>query len=112
MTQQPLSDAKALEAFHAIVAVLDTKLGYDGELVARTKDATPTEQGTGDPQWFQGPVLCRGFEGMVTSSSWAVVWEDGEYEWVHLDALFRSGVAGVEWGPHNGFALSLYRSED
>jgi hypothetical protein len=107
-TVKPLTERQALAAFHSIVRALDTKLGYEGQLIEATKDATPTRQGLNDPQWYRGPVLCRNFEGWSTTTDWAVVWEDGEYEWVYL-SLQKSVSGEVFVEPVNGFALGLYR---
>jgi hypothetical protein len=105
-----LTEKQALRAFHAVVKVLDERLAYDGKLVEATKDATPTEQGTGDQQWYAGPVLCRNFEGWSSATDWAIVWEGGDYEWAYMEAVSDAVTALGFWcEPYNTFALSLYR---
>jgi hypothetical protein len=106
-----LTKREAVRAFRAVVAALDERLGYDGELIAQVEGAgyEPVRQGQDRERWFAGPVLCRDFEGWSSATAWSVVWEDGEYEWVHLDAVHTATEgAGVFAEPYNGFALSLY----
>lgn len=90
-----LTKAQALRAYRAICADL-----------GQTPQAEPVEQGGGS--WPSGPVLCRDFEGWSTTTRWAVVWEEGPYEWpLTTSPLARKGVFTE---PVNGWALGLYPS--
>ena len=81
----------------------------------------PVRQGTNDPAWGEGPVLCRDFELWSSTTAWAIVWEGGPYDWPQL---FPGGGTDEEYGLRwpevklaanvwteaiTGYALGLYR---
>jgi hypothetical protein len=65
-------------------------------------------QGTGT--WPGGqPVLCRDFESMSGSTiRWAIVWEEGPYEWAYDASENTRDLPGVFTEPVNTFTLGLY----
>ncbi|MBC8090836.1 MAG: hypothetical protein H7Y15_02640 [Pseudonocardia sp.] len=93
-----LTQAKATAAYRALLK----------QYKAHAVTAHPVvEQGAGP--WPSDPVLCRNFESWSSTTRWAVVWEEGPYEWA-LDAAEHSEKfpVGVFVEPINGYALGLY----
>jgi len=89
MTTKSLTKAQATAAYRRICKAL-------GE----TPHTDVVEQGM---RWPAGPVLCRDFEGWYSTTRWAVVWEEGPYEWPCNRIDDRVFVEAI-----NGFALGLY----
>jgi hypothetical protein len=118
-----LTEKAAKKAFLTIVTGLEAQRGYEpGELVgpslADGGDVVVRRQGEGS--WPGGvPVLVRDYEGWSTTTRWAIVWEEGPYEWVHyldggieeefgFDLQPAGRPAGVHVEAIQSFSLGLY----
>lgn len=116
---EPLSERQAAEAYRAVCAALGVE--------PHTSDATDdrgrakavgsgmvVRQGEG--RWPNAPVLCHNFEGWHTTTTWAVVWEEGPYDWAMWIPHGGEGFPPAELArdifaePINGWALGLYRA--
>jgi hypothetical protein len=128
-----LTEAQAIAAFETIVTGLEKQRGYQpGELLEPNRAVqvglkpgggiVVQRQGTG-VRWPSGvPVLCRDYGSWTTETRWAIVWEEGPYEWVHyLDGGIEEEFgfrltpiqrpAGVFTEPIESFSLGLYRED-
>jgi hypothetical protein len=119
-----LTESQAKKAFLTIVTGLEAQRGYEpGELVGPSLDdrgdAVVRQQG--GASWPSAPVLVRDYEGWSTTTRWAIVWEEGPYEWVHyLDGGIEEEFgfdlkpvktpAGVFVEPIQSFSVGLYQA--
>jgi hypothetical protein len=118
-----LTEKQAKAAFRTIVAGLEKQHGYKkGELLDASLedgDVIVRRQGGGGGYWPSAPVLVRNYEGWSTTTTWAICWEEGPYEWVHyldggieeefgfeLKAIEKP--AGVFCEPIQSFSLGLF----
>lgn len=92
-----LTKRQAVKAYNAIVASL------------ADLDVTPIA-GTfrqGEGRWPSAPILVEDYGSWTTTTRWAIVWEEGPYEWV--DLVKRDSVPdGVFVEPVESFSLGLY----
>lgn len=101
MADSKLTEAQAKEAYTAIVKRFEA---YDAQ-----PHAEVVEQG--GQRWPTGPVLCRNFASWGSPTDWAIVWEEGPFEWALTTTHYgpQDDVpAGVYIGPINGWSLGLY----
>jgi hypothetical protein len=105
-THRALTEAQAIAAYRKIVTGLEKQRGYEpGELLRPTEShitgrTIPQRQGEG--LWGTGrsragaPALVRDYGSWSTTTDWAIVWEEGPYEWVH----YLDGGIEEEFGIH------------
>lgn len=123
-TSHILTEHQAIAAFSVIVSGLENQRGYQpGELLRpslgiMTGKPVPHRQGEG--RWPSGvPVLVRDYGSWSTTTDWAIVWEEGPYEWVHyLDGGIEEEFGfdlkpvpmpkGIFAEPIESFSLGLY----
>lgn len=115
-TRRPrLAKAKAMATYRVVSKALRT---YDPSLEIADH---PVRQGTHDPAWYVGPVLCQDFESWYGDPyPWAIVLEGGPYDWSmyvpHGGRTEEYGwqfpevrlPQGVWVEPINGYSLALY----
>jgi hypothetical protein len=122
-TSRVLTEAQAIKAFRTIVTGLEKQRGYEpgellrpsqGHLTGRT---VVHRQGIG--RWPSAPVLVQDYGSWSTTTDWAIVWEEGPFEWVHyLDGGIEEEFGftlkpvpmpkGVFAEPIESFSLGLY----
>ena len=106
----PLTQRQAVKAYRAVC----TALGVEPQVSAATGRVMVVRQGEG--RWPSRPVLCHQFQGWYSTSPWAVVWEEGPFEWAMFVPHGGEGIAPAELAddvfaePINGWALGLYRA--
>ncbi len=128
-TSRALTEAQAVEAFRTIVTGLERQRGYEpGELlrpnisvqVGLKPGGNVVVHRQGEGRWPSGvPVLVRDYGSWSTTTDWAIVWEEGPFEWVHyldggIEEEFGFHLAaidvpkGVFVEPIESFSLGLY----
>lgn len=94
-----LTKRQAVKAYNALVAAL-------GEV----PQAGTFRQGEG--AWPSAPVLVENYGSWSTTSRWAIVWEEGPFEWAlrpGWDQDVRDAIPdGVFAEPIESFSLGLY----
>jgi len=127
-TSRALTEAQAITAFREIVTGLEKQRGYEPGELLRPSEGHLTgrtvvhRQGVG--RWPSGaPVLVQNYGSWSTETEWAIVWEEGPYEWVHyLDGGIEEEFGftlkaidmpeGVFAEPIESFSLGLYPEGD